>query len=761
MIPRLSIVVPFYNVERYIGQCLDSIARQTFGDFEVILVDDGSKDASVETARDFCARDPRFRLVTQENQGLGPARNTGVAHAQGDYLTFVDSDDLIPRHAYEIMVRSLDETSSSFAAGNARRFNNTHGVRQSYVHRLAFAKNLPATHVFDHPDLAIDRMVWNKVYRRTFWEQFQFEFPAIRYEDYPVTLRAHIEAITVDCIAAPVYYWRERESGESITQLKFQYGNLADRVTSAELVLDLLDKRAPELRDLVHRHFAETDLVTLTQSFATADDDELPALVELGRRLSSRLDPRLMGEVAIFQRLEYEALQAGDAELLRRLARFRAERHTRVPAVRHPSLPWVYESGYPGLRDSGLPATYYRLPRGEIDVRTALTAHHWTDDALVLRGTAEIAHLAADDSTSLRLALVCGRRAHRLPVRIVEGDGDAELPPLTFETEIPRGLIDSLPGWASHAWVSVEMRSGWVRRSGALVPGSITYLDGARVGERWIQPVRAPDGKFTLQLRGGVAEVSGAEVDGDHLVLRGRIPSRMAAPTLRLSRAAGDIVVPLTRERTDARAARVPRQRSLAMDSFEARVALDDVIDSVNPDDPFLDRSTLVPRLRDGEDDSLLLITGLRHGVLAARGSRVVSVSRSPGMYLNLVEGPARVTADRVELSGDGLRLTISGPRWPGVGYDGITWRRFLPYSDDAIDTPTRVRVDDQRWYAEADVSDMSGDEEPPNWTLFADPGDATPYAVQSDTFLLAQLPIRVGPFVLRPRSGILHLETD
>ncbi|MFC7274595.1 glycosyltransferase [Paractinoplanes rhizophilus] len=754
--PRLSIVVPFYNVERYIADCLDSLARQTLGDFEVILVDDGSKDASVEAARDFCARDGRFRIVTQENQGLGPARNTGVQHAQGDYLTFVDSDDLVPRHAYEIMVRSLDATSSSLAAGNARRFNNTYGVRQSYVHRIPFAANKPATHVFDHPSLATDRMVWNKVYRRTFWDQFKFEFPAIRYEDYPITLRAHLEAITVDCVAAPVYYWRERESGESITQLKFQYGNLADRVTSAEMVLDLLDKRAHELRGLVHRHFAEMDLATIVQAFATADDDDLGPLVALGRRLSSRLLPEVLAEATTFQRLEYEALEAGDTDLLRRLARFRAENHRRVEAVRHPTLPWRYESQYPGLRDSQLPSSYYRLPRAELAVRTSVTALDWTGDDLVLHGTAEIAHLPVDTTnTTLRLALVCGRREHRLPVTLTDRPGPEE--PLAFETRIPRRVIAGLPDWAKSAWIAVDMRSGWVRRRDALTPGGLGYPLGDRVGGKWVQPVRTPDGRLTLQLRSGTPELTAAGVDGDDLVLTGRIPARLSRPELRLTRSAGDIVVPLRRERGVV----APGQREVTMDDFTARVALDDLIDAVNPDDPFLDRTVLVPRIHDGADQTLLLITGLRAGVMAARGGRVITVSRSPGQYLNLIEGPARVTADRIERSADTRRLTVSGPRWPGVSYDRITWRRFLPNSDEGIDAPCAITLGDDRWSAEADAGAMTGVGDAPNWTLFADPGDATPYAVQTDSFLLARLPLRVGPFTLRPRSGILHLETD
>lgn len=760
MTPRLSIVVPYYNVERYIGDCLNSLARQTFGDFEAILVDDGSKDSSVEIARDLCARDSRFRLITQENQGLGPARNTGVQHAQGDYLTFVDSDDLVPRHAYEIMVRSLDETSSSLAAGNARRFNNTYGVRQSYVHRLPFAADKKATHIFDHPTLALDRMAWNKVYRRTFWDQFKFEFPAIRYEDYPVTLRSHIEAITVDCIAAPVYYWRERESGESITQLKFQYGNLADRVQSAEMVLDLLDKRAPELRHQVHRHLAEIDLTTILQAFATADDTDLEPLVALGRRLSSRLLPSVLAEAATLQRLGYEALQAGDTDLLRKLAVFRVERPRRIEAVRRATVPWQYESQYPGLRDSQLSPAIYRLPRAEIAVRSSVTGLEWNDDAMVIRGTAEIAHLPIDTrTTSLKLSLIRGRREQSLPVTTREPrEPDA---PLGFETRITRRMLADLPGWAHALSIAVDMRSGGVHRRGVLAVGHLQYPQGDWVGEHWVQPVRNPDGRLAIHLRRGPAEVTGARIDGDDLELTGRVPARLGKPVLKLARSAGDITVPLSK-----RTSVIPRQRTASraeMDEFEVRIPLGSLVDAHNADDPFLDRTVLVPRAQDGDDKMLLLVTGLHEGLLALHGDRVVSLSRSPGQYLNIIEGPARVTANRIELSTDGLRLTISGPRWPGVSYDKIIWRRFLPNSDDSVDAPVRLTVDEERWAVEADVTDMAGlgAEEAPNWTLFADPGDDHAYAVQSDAFVLTRLPLEVGPFVLRPRSGILHLETD
>jgi CDP-glycerol glycerophosphotransferase len=118
-------------------------------------------------------------------------------------------------------------------------------VRPSWLHRQPFARTRYATHVCEVPDLVLDRMLWNKVYRRSFWDEFGYRFPPIRYEDYPVALKAHLDAVTVDTITAPVYYWRERESGESITQQKFQLGNLRDRVVSAGMVLDLVEDGLP------------------------------------------------------------------------------------------------------------------------------------------------------------------------------------------------------------------------------------------------------------------------------------------------------------------------------------------------------------------------------------------------------------------------------------------------------------------------------------------------------------------------------------
>ena len=100
----ISIIVPVYNVESYLKECLESIRQQTFTDFEVILVNDGSTDSSKEICERFCQQDSRFKLVTQANQGVSIARNRGVRESIGEYIMFVDSDDIIKANILDVLL---------------------------------------------------------------------------------------------------------------------------------------------------------------------------------------------------------------------------------------------------------------------------------------------------------------------------------------------------------------------------------------------------------------------------------------------------------------------------------------------------------------------------------------------------------------------------------------------------------------------------------------------------------------------------------
>ncbi len=125
MLHQISIIVPVYNVENYIGECLESILRQTYGAFEAILVDDGSTDASGRICDEWACQDSRFRTIHTANQGVGTARNAGLAHAKGEYCFFLDSDDLIEADALAHLLHLLRSSEADIALGVAEHFSGT------------------------------------------------------------------------------------------------------------------------------------------------------------------------------------------------------------------------------------------------------------------------------------------------------------------------------------------------------------------------------------------------------------------------------------------------------------------------------------------------------------------------------------------------------------------------------------------------------------------------------------------------------------
>ncbi|MEV4559132.1 glycosyltransferase [Kitasatospora sp. NPDC049285] len=337
MAPRLSVVVPVYNVERYLADCLDSIAAQSFTDFECVLVDDGSTDTSAAIAERYAERDKRFRLVQQENQGLGAARNTGVRHlAEGtEYLAFVDSDDTLPADAYQLMITTLDRTGSDFAAGNALRLRST-GFEPSHVHRRPFAETRLRTHISELPALVTDRTAWNKVYRRSFYAAAGLDYPeGMLYEDAPVSVPHHFLAERVDVLAEPIYHWRIREDGDqSITQRRTDPRGLADRVRSIELVRGwLLDRPEPVFREHLRAYDHNTLVEELPMFFWTVPDGDRVYRHAYQRhvtRLLSAIGPDRVAALPRFLRLKYRLTVANRLRTLSLVQRaHRAVRNAR------------------------------------------------------------------------------------------------------------------------------------------------------------------------------------------------------------------------------------------------------------------------------------------------------------------------------------------------------------------------------------------------------------------------------------------------
>ncbi|MFC6287945.1 glycosyltransferase family 2 protein [Nocardioides sp. GCM10027113] len=228
--PLLSVVVPAYQVRDYLADCLASILDQSWRHLEVVVVDDGSTDGTGDIADEIAARDPRVTVVHQANAGLGAARNAGVRHATGEYLTFADSDDLLVPGAYAAMVGSLQRSGSDIAIGAVERLRGEERFMTPLMKENHRAGG-EAVRLEERPLLLADVFAWNKVYRRRFWDEAKLEFPAgVRYEDQPALTRALVAAGTLDVLTEPVYLWRVREDGSSISQQRSDPRDLADRL---------------------------------------------------------------------------------------------------------------------------------------------------------------------------------------------------------------------------------------------------------------------------------------------------------------------------------------------------------------------------------------------------------------------------------------------------------------------------------------------------------------------------------------------------
>ncbi|MCR5207643.1 MAG: glycosyltransferase [Eubacterium sp.] len=170
--PGVSVIIPVYNVEKYLKQCLDSIAAQTFKDYELICVDDGSTDSSPEILKGYAARDSRIKVILQDNQSCGTARNNGLKVAKGKYVIWLDSDDFFEPTMLEETYNRAVETDADIVLFAFRNFDNVSG---SYYNKRGLFKeafgDLTVFSMKEIPDTILQVTlpnVWTKLYKRKF-----------------------------------------------------------------------------------------------------------------------------------------------------------------------------------------------------------------------------------------------------------------------------------------------------------------------------------------------------------------------------------------------------------------------------------------------------------------------------------------------------------------------------------------------------------------------------------------------------------------
>ena len=230
---KISIIVPIYNVDKYLRRCLDSIINQTYKNIEIILVNDGSKDDSLKICKEYKKKDKRVVLIDQKNAGLSMSRNNGIDIATGDYIGFIDSDDVISIYMYEYLLKSIKESNSDISLCPFKAFNNDIVFSNDY-NNISIEKDEVIK------ELLIDRKIsshaCDKLYKKKLFNNIRFP-KGKKYEDIPVIYKLFLKAKNISFVDTPLYGYYLRD--DSIT------GNYS--IETNKDFIEAINKRYDEL----------------------------------------------------------------------------------------------------------------------------------------------------------------------------------------------------------------------------------------------------------------------------------------------------------------------------------------------------------------------------------------------------------------------------------------------------------------------------------------------------------------------------------
>lgn len=237
----VSLIIPVYNVEKYLKKCLDSAITQTLTEIEIIVVNDGSTDGSLSIINAYASRDQRIKVVSQENCGLGAARNAGIRIAQGEYLAFMDSDDWVePDFLEKMYVTACYRNVDIVICNHVKTYeelwefkNGRHLKADVYTGHEAMKKIIS--------DSVIQSFAWDKLYKRTLFTLNDIYYPkSLYFEDMATTFKVFYYAKTVGVIDDCLYHYLQRKG--SISR-KMSPRRVFDNITVIAMMREFLENK--------------------------------------------------------------------------------------------------------------------------------------------------------------------------------------------------------------------------------------------------------------------------------------------------------------------------------------------------------------------------------------------------------------------------------------------------------------------------------------------------------------------------------------
>lgn len=257
--PEISIIVPVYNVEKYLEKCVDSILAQTFRDFEVVLVDDGATDSSGKLCDQLCEKDARIRVIHKENGGLSSARNAGIENARGNYLAFIDSDDYIDPGMMEELYRNIVNEDADLSV--CGMFDCYYG-KEPKIHEPFYQVMDPKEAIdiaFTGDFSAISSV--NKLYKSSVMKDIRFPVGKI-YEDAFICVDVFLACKKIVLTSKQYYYYYHREN--SITTMSFSKKKF-DTIAAYQHNYQLIKEHYPELIEIAAGRLFWAHMLVLDQ----------------------------------------------------------------------------------------------------------------------------------------------------------------------------------------------------------------------------------------------------------------------------------------------------------------------------------------------------------------------------------------------------------------------------------------------------------------------------------------------------------------
>lgn len=234
---KISIIVPVYNAENYLRRCIDSILEQTYTNFELLLINDGSTDGSAKILEEVKESDSRIRIVHKKNEGVSATRNLGLKLVTGDYITFIDSDDFVDKLYLEVLYKSLTENDADIASGNFASFNEE---RQTFLFfttdETYFEKVYSPQEWLDQENNPRHNLFLTviftpfKLYKRELWENIEYPVGRVR-EDDAIIHKLYLRCQRISFVNSAIYFYSQHEDSLSKTVMQ---KDIATMISNAE-----------------------------------------------------------------------------------------------------------------------------------------------------------------------------------------------------------------------------------------------------------------------------------------------------------------------------------------------------------------------------------------------------------------------------------------------------------------------------------------------------------------------------------------------